>query len=104
MGVQVDKIDLFREVERLAVANDLDADEIRLYLLLLANCQGPQHGRIEYATIKNAIGGKFSPQKLERACQHLFASSLVVVTSGFPEDMAEKDFVLDYLILPKREL
>ncbi|HEX9022438.1 MAG TPA: hypothetical protein VF799_01225 [Geobacteraceae bacterium] len=100
----MDKIDLFRELERLAAGNDLDAVEIRLYLLFLANCRKSRKGQIEFATIKNAIGDQFSRDKLQKALQRLFASNLAAVTSVFPDDTSEKNFVVSYLILPTREL
>jgi ABC-type microcin C transport system permease subunit YejB len=100
----VDKLDLFQELEKLAAGDDLDADEIRLYLLLLANCRGSRTGQIGYSTIKNAIGGEFTPRKLEKAFQHLFRRNLVAVTAGFPEHMVDDNFVLSYLILPAREI
>ncbi len=96
----MDKLDLLRELDRLVVANDLDADEIRLYLLLLANCRGLRNGQIEYATIKSAIGGDFSVAKVQKACQHLFASNLIAVTSVIPDNPHENNLIFSYLILP----
>ncbi len=100
----MDKVDLFRELERLSAGNDLDAIEIRLYLLLLSNCRRSRRGRIEVATVKSAIGDQFSRDRLEKACQRLFASNLVTITSIFPEDFSDDNFVISYLILPTREL
>ncbi len=99
----MDKFDLFRELGRFAAENDLNADETRLYLLLLANCRGVRRGRIEYVTIKSAIGGDFSPLRLQKACQHLFARNLIALTSVLPDDLDDKNFILSYLILPTGE-
>jgi hypothetical protein len=99
----MDALDQFKELERLAAGNSLGADEIRLYLLLLANCRGSRKGQIAYTTIKSAIGGAFSPVKLKKACQRLFIDKLIVVTSPFPESINEKNFILSYLIPPTGE-
>ncbi len=72
----MDALEQFKELERLAAGNNLDADEIRLYLLLLANCRGSRSGQIAYITIKNAIGREFSPARLEEACNGSLLVSL----------------------------
>ena len=99
----MDALDQFNELERLAAGKNLDADEIRLYLLLLANCRGSRNGQITYTTIKSAIGREFSPTKLEKACQRLLMGNLVLVTSPFPESISEENFILSYLIPPTGE-
>jgi hypothetical protein len=99
----MDALNQFKALERLAAGNNLDADEIRLYLLLLANCRGSRNGQIAYATIKSAIGKEFSPRKLKIACQRLIISKLFVVTSLFPENIDEENFILSYLIPPTGE-
>ena len=99
----MDKLDLVKELDRLAAINGLDADEIRLYLLLLANCRGSRAGQIEYATIKSAIGWELSPGKLKKACQRLVMSNLVAVTPPLHEYMIDDNFVLSYRILPTGE-
>ena len=90
--------DQLKELDRLAAGNSLNADEIRLYLLLLANCRGSSNGQIEYATIKSAIGRGFSLAKLKKACQRLYMGKLVVVTSPFPKSSSEEIFILSYSI------
>ncbi|HTP65487.1 MAG TPA: hypothetical protein VMJ66_08860 [Geobacteraceae bacterium] len=95
----MDKLDLVKELDRLAAGNDLEANEIRLYLLLLANCRGTRNGQIESATIKSAIGREFSPGRLKKACQRLAASNLLAITSNFPDNLPEENFVLSYQIL-----
>jgi hypothetical protein len=99
----MDPLNQFKELERLAAGNNLDADEIRLYLLLLANCRGSRKGQIAYTTIKSAIGGGFSPAKLKKACQRLLTGKLIVVTSPFPDCINEENLILSYLIPPTGE-
>ena len=52
----MDRRALLSELKRLVFMNDLKADDIRLYILLLTNCIGSRNGAIDYGTIKNAIG------------------------------------------------
>lgn len=99
----MDTLNHFKELEKLAAGNNLDADEIRLYLLLLANCKGSRNGQIKYYTIKSAMGGDFSPAKLKKSCQRLFADKLLVVAHPFPEIMNEETFILSYSIPPAGE-
>jgi hypothetical protein len=94
----MDALNQFKALERLAAGNNLDADELRLYLLLLANCRGSRNGQIAYTTIKSAIDSELSPGKLKKACQRLLMGNLVVVTSPFPERINEENFILSYLI------
>ncbi len=99
----MDKLDLFKELDRLALSNGLGAEDIRLYLLLLANCRGLRKGQIEYAIIKTALGREFSLDRLKKSCQRLFVNNLVEVTSGFPDKIYKNDFTLSYLLLPTRD-
>ncbi len=94
----MDALEQFKELEKQMAGKKLGADEIRLYLLLLANCRGSRNGQIAYSTIKSAIGKGFTPAKLEKACQQLFLGKLVVVTSPFPEIINEETFILSYSI------
>jgi len=99
----VERLDLLKELEKLANGNSLNADEIRLYLLLLANCRGSLDGRIEYNTIKNAIGREFTPGKLKKACQQLLMDKFIAVTSILPDGINEENFILSYTIFPTGE-
>ncbi len=99
----MDELDLFKELDKLALASGLAADDIRLYLLLLANCRGSSRGQIEYAIIKTAFGQELSPDRLKTSCQRLFESNLVKVTSGFPDNIFKNNFSLTYLLLPARD-
>jgi hypothetical protein len=99
----MDKLELLRELGKLVAGNDLDADEIRLCLLLLTNCGGSRNGEIEYGTIKSAIGQEFSLEKLKKSCRRLFMYNLIAVTSPFPEGIKEENFIIFYKVFPARE-
>jgi hypothetical protein len=98
----MDRLDLLKELEKLVILRRLDTDEIRLYLLLLANCSGSRDGEIEYMSIKSAFGGVFSRSKLEKACRRLFNYKLITLTSIIPIGKSEVDFTLSYIISPAR--
>ncbi len=93
------KLDLLKELGRLATENSLDADQIRLYLLLLANCRESRTGQIEYTTIRSAIGREFTPEKLKKACQQLSIGKMIAVTSLIPDSTDNEDFLLSYTVL-----
>ena len=99
----MDKLELLQELEKLAAGNGLNADEIRLCLLLLTNCGGSRNGKIAYSTVKSAIGREFSPEKLKESCQRLFMHRLIAVTSPFPEGIKEENFTISYMVFPARE-
>jgi hypothetical protein len=99
----MDKLELLKELEKLVAGKGLDADEIRLCLLLLTNCGGSRNGEIEYGTVKSAIGREFSLEKLKKSCRRLFIYNLIAVTSPFPDGMNEENFIITYMILPARE-
>jgi len=80
----VDKLHLLKEFERLARKEGLESDEIRLYLLLLANCDITLHGELGFDTIKGALGKRFSPTRLNRACRRLSVHGLIEVVPPFP--------------------
>jgi hypothetical protein len=99
----MDKLELLQELEKLVAGNGLDADEIRLCLLLLTNCKGSRNGEIEYRTVKSAIGREFSLEKLKRSCRRLFMYKLIALTSPFPEGTNEENFIISYMVFPARE-
>jgi hypothetical protein len=100
----MNKMELLRELEKLVNGKCLEADEIRLYLLLLTNCGGSRKGEIKFSTIKNAIGTDFPWEKLKNACQRLFTNKLIVVTSLLPEGENEENIILTYMILPANKI
>ena len=93
----MDRRELLIELENLVSINDLDTDDIRLYILLLTNCIGSGTGRIGFGTIKSAIGMGFSIARLQKSCQRLVDRKLITVTSPtFPSN--GEDLTLCYRI------
>ncbi len=99
----MDKLGFLKDIERLAVENCLDADEVRLYLLLLANCRGSQQCEITYSVIKSAIGSDFTNEKLKKACQQLVTEKMIHIDSLIPDYFTREEFVLSYTILETRD-
>ena len=94
----MNRLRILKEFENLARRESLDTDEIRLFLLLLANCRAPKHGEIEYSTVKSALGKQFSFAKLQRVCRRLSMHGLIEVIL-FPLDgLNGKDIVIAYRI------
>ena len=91
-----------KELEKLVIVKGLDTDEIRLYLLLLANCSGSRNGDIEYMAIKSAIGREFSQSTLENACPRHFNCKLITLTSIKSIGTSKEDCTLSYMISPAR--
>ena len=98
----MDRQELLAELEQLGSADNLDSDEIRLYILLLANCVGTRNGEIGYGTIKSAFGKEFSLGKLNNACLRLSNCKLIKVISASPVEASEDDFTLTYIIPPAK--
>lgn len=98
----MDRLDLLKELDKLAIVKSLDNDEIRLFLLLLANCSGSQKDDIEYLTIKRAIGREFTRSRLESACQRLFHCKLITEATIKPVGASEEDYTLSYMIAQPR--
>jgi hypothetical protein len=98
----MDRQEFLKELEQLVSVNNLDSDEIRLYILLLTNCLGTRTGKIGYGTIKSAMGSEFSPGKLHNACQRLSSSKLIKLTSSSPLGTSDEDFTLTYMIIPAK--
>lgn len=94
----MERQELLRELEQLVSVNNLDADEIRLFILLLTNGIGSRKGEIYFRAIKDAMGREFSRGKLTKACRQLSDCGLIKVTSTIPEATGDEDFILTYII------
>lgn len=99
----MDKLHILKDFTRLALKWTLESDEIRLYLLLLVNCDATRHGELGYGTIKGAFGKEFSPARLKRACRRLSSHGLIEVIPPLPDEITEEYFIMAYTILPLAE-
>jgi len=95
----VNRLRILKDFGELARKERLDSDEVRLYLLLLANCRTWKHVDIEYRAIKSALGKQFSVARLKRACRRLSGHGLIEIISPLDEITA-KDFAMTYRIFP----
>jgi hypothetical protein len=95
----VDKLRILKDFEELAFKESLGSDEIRLYLLLLANCDIAMHGELGYDTIRGALGKRFSPTRLNRACQRLSVHGLIEIIPPSLDEISKENFSLKYGIL-----
>lgn len=95
----MDKLRILKDFEELAFKESLESDEIRLYLLLLANCDITMRGELGYDTIKGALGKRFSPARLNRACRRMSVHGLIEVISPSLDEISEENFSLEYGIL-----
>lgn len=96
----MDKLCLLKKIEKLALGNNLEIDEIRLYLLLLAYCREAISGEIAYATVKGALGEEFSPARFRQACRQLTQYNLIEVVSPPLDRVTIGNFTLVYRIFP----
>ena len=98
----MDRQEILSKLQQLVSFNNLDSDEIRLYILLLTNCLGTRTGEIGYGTIKSAMGREFSLSKLYNACQRLSNSKLIKVTSSSPLGTSDDYYTFTYMIYPAK--
>lgn len=94
----MDKLHILKEFEKLALRESLGRDDVRLYLLLLANCGRRGGGEIAGKTIEDALGWGFPTVKLQRACHHLSELGLIALVSPLPDDASAADFTVAYTI------
>jgi hypothetical protein len=96
----MDRLELLKGLEKLVIEKGLESYEIRLYLLLLANCSWTGNGEIDHMTIKIALGGEFSRSYVEKVCQRLFSCKLITFSAIISVGPSEEDFTLSYMISP----
>lgn len=95
----MDKLQLLRSVER-AILQHLEADGIRMYLLLLATSSENGVGTISYKAIRKAFGACFRADRMLNACRELRQRGLIETTFPPIDELAEQDFALSYRIVP----
>jgi hypothetical protein len=97
----VDKHAVLKQFEKLAGKVSLNTGEIRLYLLLLANCRDTGDGEIEYITIKDALGdNRYMTGELPQICRHLEEHGVIEVLSTSLEEIIADNSILTYRIPP----
>lgn len=96
----MDKLGMLRRIDRTEIYEQLEPDEIRLYILLLANSKGRKDEEIDVKTVMNAFGKAFSVDRLKTICQKLSKRGLIEAFLDSKEKAKTGYFVLTYRILP----
>lgn len=94
----MDKLRILRSVDP-STLRRLEADEIRLYLLLLASSRDSGEGEVGYDSLRQAFGPSFILEKVVKACRSLRRHGLIEAPYLLPDDSAEQDYVLRYKIV-----
>lgn len=97
----MDKLRILRGVEQTFLEH-LEADGIRLYLLLLVTSRENGEGIISYKAIRNALGTYFHANKILAICRGLRKQGLIKATFPPLSNLVEQDFTLTYRIVPAR--
>lgn len=93
----MDRLCLARNLGEVASREGLAPVEIRLYLLLLANCGDSGQGTASYRQLAIVFGQLRFGGRIRRAVNRLAGLGLVQCAS-LPECMGEEEFVLSYSI------
>jgi len=89
---------MVRCLEALALSEGLEPDEIRLYLLLLANCDDTGEGRTGCRQLGVVFGHRRSLRRARRAFKRLADLGLIHCAIVPGDRGEEKGFVLSYSI------
>ncbi|MDO8446091.1 MAG: hypothetical protein Q7T53_08335 [Deltaproteobacteria bacterium] len=80
--------------------DNLNTDEIRLYLILLANSRDNGDGKMLLRIINGVLGEGFSMDRLKAACRKLSEYGLIEVPASSLEQINDNDSKLVYKIFP----
>lgn len=72
----MDKLSLITNFENMG-GTSLGSDAVKLYLLLVADCDDAGYGKISLGTVRSAMGERFDPAKIREAGEELAALKLV---------------------------
>jgi len=96
----MDKLSVLADFEKRAEGEELENDEVRLFLLLLVTYDSErQCGEIRRGAIAAALARGFFPAGLNRACRRLSALGLSEVVLAPPEGITGEDALMVYRIL-----
>ena len=79
---------------------NLNTDETRLYIILLANCGENGDGKILLRGINRVLGEGFSMDRLKAACCKLSEYGLIEIPPSVLEQIKDDDSKLVYKIFP----
>ncbi|MBI4744984.1 MAG: hypothetical protein HY786_00195 [Deltaproteobacteria bacterium] len=96
----MDKLRILQSVKRCKMIDNLNTDELRLYLILLANSRGNGDGKILLRGINRIFGEGFSVNRVKTACSKLAEYGLIEVPASSLERIRDYDSKLVYKIFP----
>lgn len=99
----MDKLSILQSVKRCKIMDNLNTDEIRLYLILLANSGENGVGNILLRGINGVLGQGFSLDRVKAACCKLAEYGLIEVPTSSLEQINDNDTKLDYKIFPVKQ-
>ncbi|GAB7026009.1 hypothetical protein [Geotalea toluenoxydans] len=91
----MDKFRILRSVES-STFQRLEPEELRVYLLLLANSGKNGRGTINGRSLRKAAGTHLSRKKIAEMCETLREHGLLQGVLLLPHDPTEHDLVLRY--------
>ncbi|MFA5516617.1 MAG: hypothetical protein WDA20_10060 [Desulfuromonadales bacterium] len=95
----MNKSRFLQELQKITDEKSLEADAVRLYLLLLANCRGTGCGKVSRSMISSALGGNFSFVALKAACHSLRENGLLESFRFQSEEEIDHSFTMTYRLL-----
>ena len=96
----MDKLRTLQSVKRSKIMDNLNTDETRLYLFLLANSRENGDGKILLSVIYGVLGEGFSTDRLKASCRKLAEYGLIEVPASSLEQINDDDSKLVYKIFP----
>ena len=96
----MDKLRTLQSVKRSKIMDNLNTDETRLYLILLANSGENGDGKILLRVINGVLGEGFSMDRLKAACYKLAEYGLLEVSASSLEQVKGDNSKLVYKIFP----
>ncbi len=99
----MDKLLILRSARRNKIMDTLNADEARLYLILLANSGENGDGKILLRAINGVLGEGFSIDRLKAACRKLAECELIEVSAPSLKQVKGDNSKLAYRITPEKQ-
>lgn len=99
----MDKLSILQSVKRSKIMDNLNTNEIRLYLILLANSRENGDGKILLRVINGVLGEGFPIDRLKAACCKLSKYGLIDVSASSLEQIKDNDSKLVYKIFPVKQ-
>lgn len=96
----MDKLLILQSVTVNKIMDNLNTDETRLYLILLANSGEDGEGKVLFRAINGVLGEGFCMDRLMAACRRLAECGLIEVTASALEQINDDDSKLVYKIFP----